>query len=247
MFLGTFEHTLDAKGRLVMPRKFRDKLEAGCTSLPGQEGCLAVWTPDALDRNTTGSPAFPPPTAKARKFRRAFLGAGTEVVPDKQGRVPIARPAQGVGPDREERHRPRLRARSSRSGHRCMARQRRKSPTSTSRTSSHRSAPAVKSYDPPRNDNTRNGSGPRSVPRMPIGRPLTPPASILAPALRGADHGSEPIPPARNGERGRRASATDLAAADSRRHLWGRGTHSSIAGGVPGSQSGGRSTRIPTR
>ncbi|MCP3995599.1 MAG: division/cell wall cluster transcriptional repressor MraZ [bacterium] len=92
MFLGTFEHTLDAKGRLVMPRKFREKLERGCYVTPGQEGCLTVWTPDAFAKEYARVTSLPTTHREGRKFRRAFLGAGTEVVPDKQGRVPIADP-----------------------------------------------------------------------------------------------------------------------------------------------------------
>ena len=90
MFLGTYEHTLDAKGRLVMPRKFRETLERGCYVTPGQEGCLTVWTPDAFEKEYARVTSLPSTHREGRKFRRAFLGASAEVVPDKQGRVPIA-------------------------------------------------------------------------------------------------------------------------------------------------------------
>ncbi|MDJ0953716.1 MAG: division/cell wall cluster transcriptional repressor MraZ [Acidimicrobiia bacterium] len=90
MFLGTYEHTLDAKGRLVMPRKFRAKLEDGCYVTPGQEGCLTVWTPDAFQREYQRVTNLPSTDRDGRLYRRTFLGAGTEVTPDKQGRVPIS-------------------------------------------------------------------------------------------------------------------------------------------------------------
>ena len=90
MFLGTFEHTRDAKGRLVMPRKFRAKLEDGCYVTPGQEGCLSVWTPDAFKQEYARVANLPTTDREGRMFRRIFLGAGTEVVPDKQGRVPLS-------------------------------------------------------------------------------------------------------------------------------------------------------------
>ena len=90
MFLGTYEHTLDAKGRLVIPRKFRAKLEDGCYVTPGQEGCLTVWTPDAFAKEYQRVTNLPSTDREGRKYRRTFLGAGTEVTPDKQGRVPIS-------------------------------------------------------------------------------------------------------------------------------------------------------------
>jgi MraZ protein len=43
VFLGEYEHSLDDKGRLVLPRKFRDELEGGCVVTQGQENCLYVF------------------------------------------------------------------------------------------------------------------------------------------------------------------------------------------------------------
>ncbi len=102
MFLGTYEHTLDAKGRLVMPRKFRAKLEDGCYVTPGQEGCLTVWTPDAFQKEYQRVTNLPSTDRDGRLYRRTFLGAGTEVTPDKQGRVPISEALrQGAQLDRD--------------------------------------------------------------------------------------------------------------------------------------------------
>lgn len=90
MFLGTHEHTLDAKGRLVMPRKFRSKLEDGCFVTPGQEHCLTVWTRDAFQKEYDRLADLPAADREGRRYRRTFLGAGTEVQPDKQGRIPLS-------------------------------------------------------------------------------------------------------------------------------------------------------------
>ena len=90
MFLGTYEHTLDAKGRLVMPRKFRPELEDGCYVTPGQEGCLSVWTPPAFEKEYARVMNLPSTDREGRMFRRIFLGTGTEATPDKQGRIPIS-------------------------------------------------------------------------------------------------------------------------------------------------------------
>ncbi|MGI9600763.1 MAG: division/cell wall cluster transcriptional repressor MraZ [Acidimicrobiales bacterium] len=47
-FVGTFEHTIDAKGRLVLPAKFRGHLAKSAYLAP-QGQCLALWEPDEFD------------------------------------------------------------------------------------------------------------------------------------------------------------------------------------------------------
>ena len=44
LFLGDFPHTLDDKGRLIMPSKFRNELGANFIVTRGLEGCLFVFT-----------------------------------------------------------------------------------------------------------------------------------------------------------------------------------------------------------
>jgi MraZ protein len=89
MFLGTYEHSLDAKGRLVMPRKFRDLLEDGCVITKGQEHCLSVWPPDAWKQEYERVNNLPATNRKARMYRRAFFAGADKVSLDKQGRVPV--------------------------------------------------------------------------------------------------------------------------------------------------------------
>ena len=89
MFLGMYEHTLDAKGRLVMPRKFRDQLEEGCFVTQGQEHCLTVWPPEAFQAEYDRVSSLPATDRRARKYRRSFFGGGADVALDKQGRIPI--------------------------------------------------------------------------------------------------------------------------------------------------------------
>ena len=47
MFLGEYQHTLDAKGRVSLPRKFRDETGAHLVVSKGFEGCLYVYTVEA--------------------------------------------------------------------------------------------------------------------------------------------------------------------------------------------------------
>jgi MraZ protein len=49
-FVGQFQHTLDAKGRLILPAKFRAEYERGGHLSPNSDGCVALWTPGEFAR-----------------------------------------------------------------------------------------------------------------------------------------------------------------------------------------------------
>ncbi len=49
-FVGQFQHTLDAKGRLILPAKFRAEYERGGHLSPNSDGCIALWTPGEFTR-----------------------------------------------------------------------------------------------------------------------------------------------------------------------------------------------------
>jgi MraZ protein len=49
-FVGQFQHTLDAKGRLILPAKFRGEYERGGHLSPNSDGCVALWTPGEFTR-----------------------------------------------------------------------------------------------------------------------------------------------------------------------------------------------------
>lgn len=89
MFLGEYQHSLDAKGRIILPSKFRSRLAKGCVLTKGQEHCLSVYTAeefaelaDRLSKTKQTSP-------RRRNFIRLFFSAAHEEVPDKQGRVTV--------------------------------------------------------------------------------------------------------------------------------------------------------------
>ena len=50
MFMGEYEHTIDAKGRVILPVKFRDELGPTFIVTRGLEGCLSVYTMEAWMR-----------------------------------------------------------------------------------------------------------------------------------------------------------------------------------------------------
>lgn len=87
MFLGEFAHTIDDKGRITIPAKFRGKLAAGLVITKGIDPCLWLFPADRWEvlANKIGALAVTNP--KAREFRRQVFGGASDSVPDKQGRV----------------------------------------------------------------------------------------------------------------------------------------------------------------
>ncbi len=89
MFLGEYNHSLDQKGRVVMPRKFRSGLEHGCVITKGQDRCLFVFPRERWDEEAAKVLKLPRTDRRARNFARSFFASASDQVPDKQGRVQI--------------------------------------------------------------------------------------------------------------------------------------------------------------
>lgn len=89
MFLGEYLHSLDPKGRLILPARFREALtQAFVTSQ--LDGCLALWTPAefrsrAEAMNERAKSADP----DERNMARVFFASAQEASPDRQGRIAI--------------------------------------------------------------------------------------------------------------------------------------------------------------
>jgi MraZ protein len=91
MFAGEFEHTVDDKGRLTIPAKFREALADGIYLIRGLDGCLFAYPPDAWQQIADQIASRPLTESSARSFSRMFYSS-TECRLDKQGRILI--PAQ---------------------------------------------------------------------------------------------------------------------------------------------------------
>ena len=87
MFLGEFEHTIDDKGRITIPAKFRGRLAAGLVVTKGIDTCLWLYPMDRWDMLAQEISTLPLTDPKAREFRRQVFGGASDSVPDKQGRV----------------------------------------------------------------------------------------------------------------------------------------------------------------
>jgi MraZ protein len=89
VFLGTHAPKLDDKGRIILPAKFWDELEAGVVLTRGQERCLYVFSTRGFEELYEKARQAPITDRQGRDFARLLLsGAGSEV-PDKQHRVTI--------------------------------------------------------------------------------------------------------------------------------------------------------------
>ncbi len=92
MFLGEYVHTIDDKGRLTIPAKFRGELATGLVVTKGIDRCLVVY-PMEVWRGLKGRVAALPVTDRnARDFRRLLFAGASDVVPDGQGRINVPQP-----------------------------------------------------------------------------------------------------------------------------------------------------------
>ena len=88
MFLGEHQHSVDEKGRLVMPAKFRHRLADGIVVTKGKEGCLFAYPMDRWGEELDRMKSLPD-TKENRNVARAFLGGASDQKLDKQGRVQL--------------------------------------------------------------------------------------------------------------------------------------------------------------
>ena len=89
MFMGEYNHTIDAKGRLIVPSKFREQLGNEFVITKGLDGCLFVYSNEEW-QNIENSFRDKPLTSKdARKFMRFFFAGAATCEVDKQGRILI--------------------------------------------------------------------------------------------------------------------------------------------------------------
>ncbi len=87
MFMGEYNHSIDAKGRVSVPAKFRESLGDTFVVSQGLDGCLFVFPMEEWKRFEEKLKTLPMSDKQARKFVRFFLAGAAEVEADKQGRV----------------------------------------------------------------------------------------------------------------------------------------------------------------
>lgn len=87
MFMGEYSHTIDAKGRLIVPSRFREQLGNEFVVTKGLDGCLFVYPNDEWKNIEEKFRNIPLTTKDARKFSRFFFAGAASCEVDKQGRI----------------------------------------------------------------------------------------------------------------------------------------------------------------
>lgn len=99
MFMGEYNHTIDTKGRLIIPSKYRDQLGEEFVLTKGLEGCLFVYPTDAWEEFAESLEKLPLTKKDARKYVRFFMSGAAQCEIDKQGRIlvpPVLREYAGL-------------------------------------------------------------------------------------------------------------------------------------------------------
>lgn len=89
MFMGEYQHSVDAKGRLIIPSKFRELLGNTFVITRGLDNCLFGYPMDEWRKLEEKLKDLPMTKKDARAFARFFFSGATEVEIDKQGRINI--------------------------------------------------------------------------------------------------------------------------------------------------------------
>ncbi|WP_073341293.1 division/cell wall cluster transcriptional repressor MraZ [Caldanaerobius fijiensis] len=89
MFFGEYQHTMDPKGRVILPSKFREELGDSFIITKGLDECLFVYSKSEWERIEQKLRELPLNRKDARAFMRFFFAGASQCEVDKQGRVLI--------------------------------------------------------------------------------------------------------------------------------------------------------------
>ena len=90
MLIGEYEHSLDAKGRLIMPAKLREDIGETFIVTKGLDGCLFAFSKEEWSNFEAKLRTLPVSNKNARDFTRFFFAGAIECEIDKQGRFLIS-------------------------------------------------------------------------------------------------------------------------------------------------------------
>lgn len=86
MFTGSYEHSVDSKGRIIIPAKFRDELGENFVITKGIDGCLLIYPMNKWEAFVDDLGKLPGNKKEGRMLQRYFLANAQETELDKQGR-----------------------------------------------------------------------------------------------------------------------------------------------------------------
>lgn len=89
MFIGEYRHTIDQKGRIAIPAKFRVQLAEGCVITRGLDYSLFIYTKKEWDKLAQKLSKLPISQSDARAFARLMFSGALDLELDKQGRIVV--------------------------------------------------------------------------------------------------------------------------------------------------------------
>lgn len=92
MFMGEYNHTIDAKGRLIIPAKIREQLGEHCVLTKGLDNCITIYTESSWIELSKALQSLSTNKANARAVKRFYFGSAAELEFDKQGRILVPNP-----------------------------------------------------------------------------------------------------------------------------------------------------------
>lgn len=87
MYYGEYQHSVDPKGRVIMPSKLREALGEKFMVTRGLDNCLFAYSQEGWGNLESKLKALPLTDPNARAFVRFFFSGATECEVDKQGRI----------------------------------------------------------------------------------------------------------------------------------------------------------------
>jgi MraZ protein len=90
VFLGTYRHTVDAKGRLAIPARIRESLPGGSTIVNGPDGCLQIYPPQEWAHTVERFQPNAASPADRRNYTRQLFASARECEFDQQGRIVLS-------------------------------------------------------------------------------------------------------------------------------------------------------------
>ena len=89
MFMGKYQNSIDIKGRMIIPSKYRDALGYRCVVTKGMDKCLYIYSIQEWENFMEKLSALPKSDINSRQFMRHFYANANECEIDKQGRIGI--------------------------------------------------------------------------------------------------------------------------------------------------------------
>ena len=89
VFLGEYKHTMDSKGRIVIPSKFRDELKQGCVVTKGQDNCLQILTRKSWKNEAESMAGLSKTNKTSRQIMRSVFSGAVDTSIDSAGKILI--------------------------------------------------------------------------------------------------------------------------------------------------------------